>query len=320
MALPTKHHTLRPAEPNSGPQTWSAQGQSGTAPRSGPDSRTSPPGRMAAPRARRLPAPHAGHGRAPALRTAGPSQRRQAARGARREGPAATGEPPHGAQRAGCVPPHLQLALGRTRRRPSPPRRASGEVGGKRARSAGRGRRVRLPPPAEGRKERKKRTAGSRLTSATPPEEPRRHRPPRATLTAPGVPRAPTHRAAWRSAASAAGGGASHSEPEATVLTVIKSAGSWLMLTASSWRSPALLSWCGVMQRRWEALPRGTISGLYCINSDSAQYSVLHKFSQPSVPSVVGRHWVQPQTLYFQLKQCVDPYFFLQDNTNAPEI
>lgn len=41
MVLPTKHHTLRPAGPNSGPQPWCAQGQSGTAPRSGTDSGTS---------------------------------------------------------------------------------------------------------------------------------------------------------------------------------------------------------------------------------------------------------------------------------------
>lgn len=96
-----------------------------------------PPRRDGCPRARRRPAPQAEHGRAPALRTAGPAQRRRAARGARREGPAATGVLPHSAQRAGRSPPHLPFALGRTRRRPGPPRRAGREGSGTRARLRG---------------------------------------------------------------------------------------------------------------------------------------------------------------------------------------
>lgn len=127
------------------------------------------PGGMAAPRARRLPAPQAGHGRAPVLCSAGPAQRRRAARGARREGPAATGEPSHGAQRAGRVSPHLQPALGRMRRRPGPPRRAGGEGGGKRARLRGEegGLGSRRPPKGEreGRRERR---------GAALPQRPRR--------------------------------------------------------------------------------------------------------------------------------------------------
>lgn len=226
----------------------------------GPGEEDVPPGGMAAP----------GHGVGPPLRQSTTGRRRSAPRGplsaaGQPAGRGGKGRPPQVCCRTA---PSGLAALPRTCRSPSGGRAAGpallGEPVGK---AAARGpvcgeRREGSAPAARRRGKGKEEENGGEPPYLSDPAG--RAAPPPAAPRHPDssrrAPRADTPRRLAERRVSSGWGRCSHGargdSPHGH-----KSASSWLMLTTSGWRSPALFSWGGVMRRRWESLRHGTISG-----------------------------------------------------------